>query len=1438
MLGVEKMKVQHLDAQTILSMDLFDEDSDSDEYSPQSPKTDLPDGNASPTLQDGQKTSNRKKKRAVIDSDDDDEDTSDEDEVEDKQEEAVATEPLPKSAKSQKSSIAQSRGRRVMKDDVKKIHSESQRIIRDSDISLPYHKPKPLSLNDFFSKKPSLAGIMSSVKSLKGSSKRQQISCLTQQQVTNQSPNQVASTTIVPEQSPVSQSTSPSTKTPAEAEQGSPTLDCMDMDVTSSQDVRSPVAELSKPQDEDGPSEMESELQLRLDDSSDDKEDETDALVDDKFQDKVDDDIRDETHDAGRTASAPEKLEDSDDELENITSDKTVEIKVEETEESCQEAEERSIPQELDDHLERDVSSPTHETISSQSETPVSAQSQPHRLKLLEGSLPQLKKLSPGLSGTGANSFIDLDDDDDDDQAEFATPCNPGISSLMKRFVKHTAKSTPRQRKEVKLSVVSKEIGADGKEDLKLDTVAVTIEGQEDEDPALKIPGAKLLKLKETLQVKMRARREVERQRRNEAYRLDNEDYAEDEGEMTDQSDTDDEEDIGGGDKKPKLKKSPFVNREAAVDEDEDDDDYEPGGDNEDDDSERDSVDDEEEEGAEESEEEEEDVDNKDGKPFKVDLFTDLTDDEEEENSKILAPKNAKRRNKLVLEDDDEEEEELAQMKKDKVQEEESMKTLELHLDADDEEDGNENPNLDESSQDIHPLSKTPTNASDIRNSKKPPHRSSIDTLILDLESGHGNTSNSSDVFKLSESLRRSHSNKKDLIHEEKTRDLFESTSNTDGGTTGSSELDRTADSTLGRTSFNWSAVKKTKQATPSEDSGHDFLKPLDTSSNSMDTSYEMLGSMMPGPQPGGVVRKLDRRVSVEDRKEAFTPFSRHQSLLNGIAKSSSKLSELTLPVEDSQDLFRMDSPSLSVAMDTQQADTQSFRFSYDDDETQTQFLDENGFLKLRSTSKPKPGLKKLFGEEHTSQDQLDELLGLCTGKFTDEGESSSKIRKGLFSELGSQPVADTQGNMDELLGLCSGVFAGKATQKGTQEVHDNETENHSESSFHILSDTEGNHGHDDDDIPVVLSDEEEEMKPKKRKRIRMMETRDSEEEFEDAGEEAEEEEGGFDSEDELSFMVKQEEKQKKKMFTGKLHQDKNKRKVSRAFFENEAELSGSEYGSDEDYDADDMPDELELGEADKDNVGTEDQLREGVSKVHMKTMEDDDARQLRLYKEMYLPDGDLYSDNKGRTRQFRWRNLDGDSEMNSFPVNSDDEDGEGEKDEDTQWRMERHKREQWLSEQKMEKPKGEAANDINSDEEESSQFDIFMKTAVNKKKKETKHEDAIGEEPPTKKDTDTRIKSPKPVKFRHGSFLKRSKGDLAKIASMMKPLTSNPTSRGSRSVLFQSIVTPAEEDEDQKPQLRRSTSESPSSQAPKAKKPRLERSQSLRKPSSIFSLM
>ena len=50
----------------------------------------------------------------------------------------------------------------------------------------------------------------------------------------------------------------------------------------------------------------------------------------------------------------------------------------------------------------------------------------------------------------------------------------------------------------------------------------------------------------------------------------------------------------------------------------------------------------------------------------------------------------------------------------------------------------------------------------------------------------------------------------------------------------------------------------------------------------------------------------------------------------------------------------------------------------------------------------------------------------------------------------------------------------------------------------------------------------------------------------------------------------------------------------------------------------------------------------------HRKTMLDDDDRQLRLMKEMYLEDGDLHSEGGGRMRKFRWRNI-GASQMHSI---------------------------------------------------------------------------------------------------------------------------------------------------------------------------------------------
>lgn len=46
--------------------------------------------------------------------------------------------------------------------------------------------------------------------------------------------------------------------------------------------------------------------------------------------------------------------------------------------------------------------------------------------------------------------------------------------------------------------------------------------------------------------------------------------------------------------------------------------------------------------------------------------------------------------------------------------------------------------------------------------------------------------------------------------------------------------------------------------------------------------------------------------------------------------------------------------------------------------------------------------------------------------------------------------------------------------------------------------------------------------------------------------------------------------------------------------------------------------------------------------------MIDDDKREIRELQELYLEDGDLYSENGGRARNFRWRGLD-DSQRDIF---------------------------------------------------------------------------------------------------------------------------------------------------------------------------------------------
>ncbi len=64
------------------------------------------------------------------------------------------------------------------------------------------------------------------------------------------------------------------------------------------------------------------------------------------------------------------------------------------------------------------------------------------------------------------------------------------------------------------------------------------------------------------------------------------------------------------------------------------------------------------------------------------------------------------------------------------------------------------------------------------------------------------------------------------------------------------------------------------------------------------------------------------------------------------------------------------------------------------------------------------------------TQENMDELLGLCSGQFT--GKVGSTQKRGNGGLMTSTQA--TQGNMDELLGLCSGQFSEKGASP-TQKV-------------------------------------------------------------------------------------------------------------------------------------------------------------------------------------------------------------------------------------------------------------------------------------------------------------------------------------------------------------------------------------------------------------------
>uniref|UniRef100_A0A1A9W7N3 Claspin n=1 Tax=Glossina brevipalpis TaxID=37001 RepID=A0A1A9W7N3_9MUSC len=362
--------------------------------------------------------------------------------------------------------------------------------------------------------------------------------------------------------------------------------------------------------------------------------------------------------------------------------------------------------------------------------------------------------------------------------------------------------------------------------------------------------------------------------------------------------------------------------------------------------------------------------------------------------------------------------------------------------------------------------------------------------------------------------------------------------------------------------------------------------------------------------------------------------------------------------------------------------------------------------------------------------------------------------------------------NYDELMHLCSGSFdQGFETQK--QQNEDNNIQlSHKDECKNILAILSSDEDNDDEEEEPLKHLTKKPRKKKLTKRINKKKAKlgfsDDEQEEEIAENQGNDLEENVDTiEPEPETFVDYDSEENEIL----VHLTKDERvQEAGKFFEKEAELSESEWGSGDEDEGNDMDKyDSELGDEDEFD---KEKLRSELGKIHARKMLDEDIKDVRKFQEMFLEDEE--NDGIGRQRQFKWQNRENGfslEDMQRAEISLDDIEGNCDDQNEHEWRKIRYEREQFLKEKGIKlssQDNNTAFTKANLSTIPTASFNCKKLQIVNTKKGAGVAETITKSSSPFLISKDANLITMNRKKAR-GSFLVRDRETLNKLANLTK---------------------------------------------------------------------